>query len=132
MRCILGIDLTLESLVGRLTAFELDNFDNHLPSESIETAFNAKLTIDDSKDRKKKRKKKYDDSDSDIDDEDIEELEALLAKRFHRGKGKYKGKMPIIYFNSHEVGHIVVRCLEKKNRDEKYRDKYKSRKVDDN
>ena len=69
-------------------------------------------------DRKKKRKNKYVDSDNNIDDENIEEFEALLSKRFHRGKGKYKGKMPIICFNCHEVGHIVVRFLEKKNRDE--------------
>ena len=114
-------------MVGGLTNFELDNFDNNIPSKNIETTFKAKLTIDDSKDRKKQRKKKYVDSDSDTDDEDIEELEALLAKRFHKGKGKYKGKMPIIYFNCHEVGHIAARCPEKKNRDEKYGDKYKRR-----
>ena len=76
--------------------------------------------------------KKYVDSDSEIDDEDIEELEALLAKKFHRGKGKYKGKMPIICFNCHEVGHISARCPKKKNKDEKYGDKYKSRRDDDN
>ena len=87
--------------------------------------------------------KKYVDSDTETDDEDIDELEALLGRRFHRGKGKYKGKMPIICFNCHEVGHITARCLEKKNRrnnkdednyksrDEKYEDKYKSRKDDD-
>ena len=78
-----------------------------------------------------------------IDDEDIDELESLLARRFHRGKGKYKGKMHIIYFNCHEVVHIATRCLEKKkskddkyedkykSRDEKYEDKYKSKKDDD-
>ena len=88
-------DLTLEGLVGRLTTFELDNFDN-ISSRNIETTLNVKLNIDDSNDRKKKNKKKYVDSDSDTDVEDIEELEILLAKRFHRGKGKYKGKMPII------------------------------------
>ena len=52
--------------------------------------------------------------------------------------------MPIICFTYHEVGHIAARCPEKKNRrndkdednykskDEKYEDKYKSRKDDDN
>ena len=51
--------------------------------------------------------------------------------------------MPITCFNFHEVGHIVARCLEKKNRrnnkdednhksrDEKYEDKYKRKKDDD-
>ena len=53
LRCIPGNILTLEDLVGRLTNFELDNFDNNLPSRSIETNFKYKLTIDDSKGRKK-------------------------------------------------------------------------------
>ena len=57
---------------------------------------------------------RYHDSDSEMDDEDIDELEALLARRLHRGKGKQKDKMPIICFNCHEVGHIVARCPEKK------------------
>ena len=39
--------------------------------------------------------------------------------------------MPIILFNFHEVGHIDVRCPEKKNIDEKYGDKYKRRRDDD-
>ena len=39
--------------------------------------------------------------------------------------------MPIIFFNCHEVGHIVARCPMKKNRDEKYGDKYKSRRDDE-
>ena len=51
--------------------------------------------------------------------------------------------MPIICFNYHEVGHIAARCPKNKNRrnnkdeenyksrDEKYEDKYKSRKDDD-
>ena len=42
IRCILGNDLTLEGLVGRLTNFELSNFDNYKP-ENIESAFKAKL-----------------------------------------------------------------------------------------
>ena len=76
--------------------------------------------------------KKYADSDSEIDDEDIDKLETLLARRFHKGKEKYKCKMPVICFNCHEVGHIAARCPEKKkNRDDKYEDKYKRRKDDD-
>ena len=109
LKCITGNDLTLEDLVGRLASFGLDNFVNH-PSENIETTFNAKLTIDDSKDRYKKKKKQHVDNDNNRYDEDIEELKALLAKRFHRGKGKYKGKMPIICFNCNEIGHIAARC----------------------
>ena len=39
-------DITLDTLVGRLTTFELDNFDNYLPgSRNIESTFKAKLTL---------------------------------------------------------------------------------------
>ena len=64
-------------------------------------------------------------SDSDTNEEDVEELEALLERRFHRGKGKYKDKLPIMCFNCNEVGRIAARCPEKKrNRSgEKYRSK---------
>lgn len=55
-----------------------------------------------------KKKVKYVSSESDIDKEDVEHLEALLARRFHRGKGKYKGKIPIIYFNCNEVGKFLL------------------------
>ena len=55
MRCIVGSNLTLKGLVGRLIAFELANFDNYTPLE-IDIAFGAQLTIEDSKDKKKKRK----------------------------------------------------------------------------
>ena len=58
---------------------------------------------------KKKKKVKYGSSDNDIDEEDVEQLEALLARRFHRGKGKFKGKLPIMCFNCNEVGHIFSR-----------------------
>ena len=64
---------------------------------------------------KKKKKVKYVSSDSDIDEEDVEQLEELLARIFHRGKGKFKGKLPIMCFNCNEVGYIVARCLEKEN-----------------
>ena len=128
--CIPGNKLKLEGLVGRLTTFELSNFDNYKP-ESLESAFKAKLLLKDSdeKKQKKRRKIKYVSSDSDIDEEDIEQLEAILERRFHRGKGKFKGKLPIICFNCNEIGHIAARCPEKKN----YRgsDKYKGRRNED-
>ena len=67
----------------------------------------------DSKEIKKKKKKgkiKYASSDSNTYKEVIEKLEALLARIFHRGKGKFKGKLLIICFNCNEVGHIAIRC----------------------
>ena len=53
-------------------------------------------------------------SDSNTDEEDIEQLKALLATKFHRGKGKFKGKLLIICFNCNEVGHIATRCTQKR------------------
>ena len=99
-------------MVGRIIAFELSNFDNYKP-ENIESAF-KKLSLKEP-DEKKKKKIKYVSSDSNTDEEDVDQLEALLAKRFHRGKGKFKDKLPIIFFNYNEVGHIDSRCPKKKN-----------------
>ena len=84
MRCIPRNNLTLEGLVGRLTAFVLSNFDNY-KLESLESAFKAKLMLKDF-DEKKKKKIKHMSSDSNTNEEDVNQLEALLARRFHRGK----------------------------------------------
>lgn len=117
LRCVLGNTLTFEGIVGRLTTFELSNFDNY-KLENLESTFKAKMTIKDDEEttsKKKSRKGKHASSDSNIDEEDVEELEALLAKRFHRGKGKFKGKLPMIYFNYSEIRHIFARCTQKKS-----------------
>ena len=130
LRCIPGNDLTLEGLGGRLTTFELSNYDNYKP-RSLEFAFKDKFLLKDSdeKKEKKKRKIKYVSSDRDIDEEDVEQLEELLARRFYEAKGKFKGKLPIICFNCNEVGHIASRCPQKKNY--KGGDKYKRKRDDD-
>ena len=112
LRCVTGSNLTLEGLMGRLIAFELSNFDN-FKIENVESTFKDKPALKEPKENKKKVK--YVSSDSDTDEEDVEQLEALLARIFHRGKGKFRCKIPIMCFNCNEVGHIVARCLEKKN-----------------
>ena len=91
------------------------------------------MTIKDNEEVQTKRKSgngKYVSSDSNIDEDDVDQLEALLARRFHRGKGKFKGKLPIIFFNCNEVGHIAARCTQKKN----YKDgrKFKNKREDGN
>ena len=60
--------------------------------------------------KKKNGKGKHVSSDSNTDEDDVDQLEALLARRFHRGKGEFRGKLPIICFNCKEVGHIAARC----------------------
>ena len=52
-RCEANHNINLEAIVGRLTAFELDNFDNYVPaSMNTESAFEAKLSL---KDKGKKK-----------------------------------------------------------------------------
>ena len=98
LRCIPRNDLTLEGLVGRLTTFELSKFDNYKP-ENIGFFFTDKLSLKEPDEKKKNKKIKYVSSDSDKNEENVDKLEALLARRFHRGKGKFQGKLPIICFN---------------------------------
>ena len=51
-RCEENHNINLDAIVGRLTAFELDNFDNYvLASKNIESAFEAKLSFQE-KDKK--------------------------------------------------------------------------------
>lgn len=46
MRCNPKNNITLDALMGRLSAFELDNFGNHAPtSRNFESAFKARLTL---------------------------------------------------------------------------------------
>ena len=70
--------------MGRLTTFELSNFDNYRP-ENLESTFKAKLLLKDTKEmkpKKKKRKIKYASSDSNTNEDDVEQLEALLLEDF--------------------------------------------------
>jgi len=114
LRCMSANDLTLEVLVGRLISFELYNFDNY-KSKNVVSSFNAKLSLEKPDEKKKKKKTKYVSSDSNTYEEDVDQLEALKERIFHRGKGKFKGKLHTTCFNYNEVGHIAARCLEKKN-----------------
>lgn len=81
----------LEGVIGRLTTFEMSNFGNYTPA-TIESSFKSQLVL-------RKRKGKHVKSDSDSSNDDIDELEAQIAKIFGRGRGKYKGKLPIICFS---------------------------------
>ena len=52
----------------------------------------------------------------------------MLARSYPKGKGKYKGKIPLIYFSCEEVTHIVVRFPNRENKDERKHKKYKGKK----
>lgn len=127
MRCDPKNDITLDALVGRLTTFELDNFDNYVPNSSnLESTFQKKLSL-----KKKVTKSKSKNSDSEDEDgssDDLEFIEALLARRFPKGKGKYKGKIPLIFFSCEEVGHIATRCPNREGKEENKNENYKGKK----
>ena len=131
MRCASNYKMTLDALVGRLTAFELDHFDNYVPtSKNIESTFEAKISL-----KKKGKKSKSNQSRSDEDgtleeslDSDLEVVEALFARKYSKGRGKYKGKAPLILFSCEEVGHIAARCPNRENKYKKKIDKYKGKK----
>ena len=94
--------------------FELDNFDSYVPaSKNIESTFEAKLSL---KEKGKKIKNIQSDSEEELEessDNDLEVVEALLANKYLRRRGKYKGKIPLIYFSCEKIGHIVARCPNK-------------------
>ncbi len=55
MRCT--NDGVLDALVGRLMAFEFENFDNYSPNlHTLKSAFKAKLNLGKKKKKKKKEK----------------------------------------------------------------------------
>jgi hypothetical protein len=64
----------------------MSNFDSYTPA-TIESSFKSQLILS-------KKKGKYVKSQSDSYDDEIDEIEALVEKRFGRGRGKYKGKLP--------------------------------------
>ena len=108
MRCDPNNKITLNVLVGRLIAFELDNYDDYVPSSrNLESTFKSKLSL--KKKATKSKSKQFESEEEDSSDNDFESIEALLAKRYLKGNGKYRGKIPIIYFSCEEVGHIGAR-----------------------
>ena len=96
MRCDLNNKINLDALVGRLTTFELDNYDNYVCSSiNLEYEFKDKLSL-----KKKATKGKHSKSEEeDNSSSNLESIEALLTKRYPKGKGKYKDKIPPMYFS---------------------------------
>ena len=66
--------MSFEGIIGRLTTFELSNFDNYKLG-NFESAFKAKMTIKDNEEvqtKKKSGKGKYVSSDSSTDEDDLD------------------------------------------------------------
>lgn len=94
------VNVSLDSLVSKLTNFELSNYDNNIPK--IDVAFKASMMHAPTK-RRKETGSSYTtitghshESDNLLfEEQEQDEIEALLARRLPRGKGKYKGKLPL-------------------------------------
>ena len=114
VRCDPNRNITLDALIGRLTTFELDNYDNYIPSsKGIEFAFEAKLSLKEKGKKSKANQSRSEEETEESFDSDLEIVEALLAKKYSKGRGKYKGNIPLIYFSCEEIGHIAARCPNK-------------------
>src|SRR5271156_3622182 len=124
MRAVANNTVTLDSLIGRLIPFEMNNFDNSvLPS--LESTFKASMRISKSSQRHSSRR----DSESKSEEEDLDEIEALMVRRMQRGKGKYKGKLPLVCFNCKKIGHFAARCPNKR-KDDRSDNRYFEKKSD--
>lgn len=72
--------------------------------------------------------KQVDSEEEDGTNEDLEFIEALLAKRVSKGKGKFRGEITLICFSCEEVGHITTRCPNKEDKDKKRNNRFKGKK----
>ena len=98
-RCETNQKITLDAFVGKLIDFELDNYDNYVPaSKNIESAFEAKLSLKEKGKKIKEIQSRSEEESEKSFDSDLEVVEALLTRKYSRGRGKYKGKVPLIYF----------------------------------
>lgn len=114
--------VTLDSIIDKLTAFELNDYDGSV--QKSESAFRASISnpfVRRSRDISHNYESR---SSKDVEDEDnLVELEALLAKCLPRGTGKYRGKLPLKWFACNNIGHIETNFPNGEN--EYKRDKFK-------
>lgn len=123
--------VSLDATIGKLHAFELSNFDNSGSSvNKVESAFSSFHIgeSDDYNDRMSKYSEGNHNGASERFHKNMEEVhklyeeikkqeefEALLARRLPRGKGKYKGKLPLKCFNCDKIGHMASNCPDKES-----------------
>ena len=75
MRCDSNKKINLDALVGRLTTFGLDNYDNYVPIlKNVESAFEAKLSL---KEKGKKSKVNQSRSEEETEESSNSDLEVL-------------------------------------------------------
>ena len=120
VRAIHSNNLSLDTLVGQLTTFDLRSYDKILVT--LGNSFKSSLTIGISKKEKSIKGETRSKSKDDI--------EAFLTRILSRGKGKFKGKLSLICFKYNEVGLFVDKNpnKSKSDRNDKKDHKYKKNK----
>jgi hypothetical protein len=105
--------ISMGELHGIFTAYEMRTKQEN--PDVKEAAFKASKR---SKQKKKKQEEYSSNSDVSEDDEEV----ANFVKRLNKGTSdRYRGKLPLICFNSDGIGHFANRCPhEKKRNDEGY------------
>ena len=84
-RCDSNSKLDLDALVGRLIAFELDNFDNYVPaSKNIESTFEAKLSLKEKWKKIKDNQSESEEETKENSDSDLKVVKAHLQRRIPR------------------------------------------------
>ena len=79
MRCDPNRNINLDALVGRLTTFELDNYDNYIASsKGIESTFELKLSLKKKSKKSKANQSKSKEEEEESFDSDLEVVEADL------------------------------------------------------
>jgi hypothetical protein len=102
--------ISMDELHGIFTAYEMRTEQEN--PEVKEASFKASKIS-----KKKKEQQEEYSSNSDIskDDEEV----ANFVKRLNKGTdGRYKGKLPLIFFNFDGIGHFANKCPHKKKRND--------------
>ena len=101
------------------------NYANYVPAaKNIEFSFEAKLSLKEKGKKIKDIQSKSEEESEESSDSDLDIVEALLARKYFRGRGKYKGKVTLIYFSCEKIAHTAARCPNKERKDEKKSHKY--------
>lgn len=127
--------VNIDTLVGKLSAFELEEFGPFRAVKS-EPTFHASTSSTSKQYWKVLYAKELDDMKR--EDEELEKLEALFDRRVPKGPvgSKYEGKAPFKCFACNKIGHFASRCPEKNsifeervrrsfNTNPRYQNKYK-------
>jgi hypothetical protein len=100
----------MDELHGIFTAYEMRT--EHKNPDVNKVSFKASKR---SKRKKKEQEEYSSSSDASEDDEEV----ANFVKRLNKGtNNRYRGKLPLIFFNCDGIGHFVNKCPHKKKRND--------------